>query len=1463
MPSLSILKTTTRAALLSTTALVAVSSAGLMASATSAYAADIMVSATENSTQILSTGDNLTINGSGEITAANPGIAVVDLADFIDIQSTGVTAEIDATGVGIQILGTASDLTGGITIASGAIITATTIGGGSDDGTGIAVQSSADISGGVNNSGTITGYDYGIRIDSNASISGGLTNSGKIFGNSAAIVVLNSGDVAGIINTGLIGVSSSGLSHAVMGIHISGSSSTLSGNIDNSGTLIGTNFGVLVSSGATVVGNIVNNVGGMIGLTAVGGTVVANSVGISITGNADITGNITNSGTIFGGSTGLEVGGNSDITTNITNNSGGLIGVTDSGAAASYAGVNIHSGSDVTGSITNAGTIFGAQYGIDVTGTLSVVITNTGLVGVTSSSARATNAGIRIRVGTNLSSGIFNSGTIFGGVLGIDIIAGASIGSNITNTGLIGVTASGAIASSEGIRLHSGASLSGSIINSGTIVGAQYGVRVHQGSDIGGISNTGLIGVTASGVAAIGTGILFSGAPSLTSGITNTGTIFGDQFAIRAVSGTSIGTLTNNTGGQIGITASGATATVGIHLANGGSVTMLTNNSGVIAGQDAAIQVAGGGNITVGIANIGGGSILGQVYGIEIATGASFYGNISNSGLIEGHANSAIYMGDAYMNGSIINDDRIEGGTIGIHLDDGTLDGSITNSGRIEGGDEGIRLEVNARILGGIVNNSGGVIEGYTYGIRIDASSQVAGSIVNAGQILTDTASGTGILVTNNSTVGSITNSGTIQGGTESSGYGIYVSTGSSVTSITNSGTIRGDTAAIQFGNADSTLTLQTGSLLRGNVDGGTGINDTLVLGGQGVETSTFTNFESLTVSAGASQTWALGATASFDTVTVNSGTLDIRGAFTVTTSATVAGGTLSVASSGSLLVPIIAATGGSLDIAGTVTVSGGGGTTVGGTLNVSNSGVLTTTSLNVTGDMDVAGSVTVTDDLNVGGALGVASGGILLAQDDLNVTGDLDVAGSLHVSGATTVGGIINISSGASLTIDEELETEDFDVDGTISAADVVVSGTLSGSGTITGDVTVHGILSPGNSPGTLVVVGTFTQVGNSTYLVEHDAGVTDKVEVTGAALIDTNVGVNVSVGAGTDGFVDDILTATLGITGTYDEITGLDDNMLAMIVYPDANTVTLLVAKTDALVATVGTVSDAGFVFLDNLQEGARRDGRVWATGYIYKAENEGQGTSGADYDQEVFGFNAGVDVISQSNLKVGVAIGYLDGDIDIGSATSEAENEGIFGAAYLNYMHDNFYLEGALMVGQQSIDTTRTLSAGTATGSTNATSYGANLEAGFELAAFGGRLSPFVKVGAHSASIDGYAETGAAGAIVVGAVDTEQMRVGGGFRYAVDLGSKDGIQVTPSLKLGLTREWHDGDNSTDIGFVGYTGSTTASLDFQNQTTIDLGLSFDVKLSEAVTAFIGWDAALGDETTRNTGTIGLSVNW
>lgn len=1760
LPSLSILKSSTRAALFGTTALVA--------SASGAQAVDYIVNTAETSTFILGLGtaDTLTINGSGEITTVSPGVAVIDLADSITIESTGVTAEIDADAVGIEVQGVGADLTGGISIASGAIVTATNTG--STAGTGILVHTGADISGGVNNSGAITGYDYGILVDSSASISGGLTNSGTVFGEQTAVLISNgatsSQTLGGIVNTGTIGINAAGTDTADYAIKVSGINSDISGLIDNdgiinanttaivvssgdisggidnsgvigangttaaatatadygiyvsnsgdisggivnSGTIVGdtnaidvatgsisggitnsgnilggaadaaiaisagtigstasvgianqtagvisgnsaikitsgsivygiTNSGAIFGTGGTKTaisanssqfnGGITNNSGGIIGANALGAVATSDAIGIGFV-NTDSTDGITNTGVITGTDQGIALLSSSDLTGAITNNALGIIGTyagITSGTVSATTGILIDGSSSVAGGVINSGSIVGTATGISLSGagssvgtaattssmavmgilnnaggviaggstgvsvdgatvlggisnsgdivgntigiyldntatvasinnglttgriagdttairiaggsTITGVLSNAGVIGIdadatgptvgtgtaarglfvtgsasditggvnNSGTIKGTNAAIEVQSSAAISGGITNSsligdltnstdgihvnggtvgstsGTgisntstgviagsnagilvtgsgevrggisnassaaINGGAIGINV-SSASVTGGVDNDGLLsggttGLNVSGTTSTISGVVDNSGtisgsaaainvsgtsAALLGGIVNSGTIYGTASAIIVAGGGDIAGITNSGLLGATTGGAYANTAAILVTGSSSDISGaITNTGTIRSDANAISLIaSGSITGGIANNSGGTIqgdggdGISiavGSVVGSTAGTGISNGGTIRGTANaididgsvlggigNTGTILSTGGeAIAVSGvSASVTGGIVN-GASSVISatsSAAGILIESGASVTGGISNSGYIYGDNDRGIHVDSASLAGNITNaaSATISGGSTGIRLNASTLTGSIVNTGAIDGSNgAGISLANTATITGTITNNSGGIIEGPNYGILIESGSSVTGGISNAvsATIRGSSSSATGILVSNTSTVSSITNSGTIEGGS-STGYGIFASTGSTVSAVTNAGTIEGADGSVQFGTADSTLTLQTGSNLIGEADGGTGTNDTLVLTGAGSENEVFTDFEHLTVSASASGTWALSGNSNFDDLTVNTGTLDIQGTVNATT-ATVAGGTLSVSSTGVLSVDSVAATSGDLDVVGALTATST--VTVGGTLNVSNTGTLTAATV-------------------------VASG--------------------------------------------------DADVEGLIVATTMTVAGTLSGSGTISGGLTVSGILSPGNSPGQLNVVGSFAEANSSSYLVEHLPGATpetDIVVVTGTATIGTDVDVNVSVGAGTDGFEDDILTATGGITGTYDDVTGLDDNVVGLIAYPDANTATLLVAKTDALVATVGTVSDAGFIFLDNLQEGARRDGRVWASAYIYNAENEGLGTNGADYDQDAFGFNAGVDVISEPDLKVGVALGYIDGDVDIDSSTSEAENDGIFGAAYLNYMNDNFYLDGAVMVGQQSVDTTRTLTAGTATASTDATSYGANLEAGLELEALGGRLSPFVKVGIHSASLDGYSEAGAAGAMTVASVDTQQMRVGGGFRYAVDLGSEDGIQVTPAIKVGMTQEWQDTDSSADIGFVGYTGSTTASLDFEDQTTIDLGLSFDVKLSEAVSAFVGWDAALGDETSRNTGTIGLSVNW
>jgi fibronectin-binding autotransporter adhesin len=170
------------------------------------------------------------------------------------------------------------------------------------------------------------------------------------------------------------------------------------------------------------------------------------------------------------------------------------------------------------------------------------------------------------------------------------------------------------------------------------------------------------------------------------------------------------------------------------------------------------------------------------------------------------------------------------------------------------------------------------------------------------------------------------------------------------------------------------------------------------------------------------------------------------------------------------------------------------GGTTIsGGTLQLGNGGQAgslgagpvtnnSTLVFNHSGSLTVANNITGTGLINHIGTGTTSLTGIHSAGGGTNVTG-----GTLAVNGSLT------------------------------SNVVVTAPGTLHGSGTITGNVSGNGTFSPGNSPGTMVIVGDFTPAGTVNFEVNSPwttAGtefdryvVTGAVDLSGATLTFTNV--------------------------------------------------------------------------------------------------------------------------------------------------------------------------------------------------------------------------------------------------------------------------------------------------------------------------------------------------------------------
>ncbi|WP_246563236.1 autotransporter outer membrane beta-barrel domain-containing protein [Bradyrhizobium liaoningense] len=554
------------------------------------------------------------------------------------------------------------------------------------------------------------------------------------------------------------------------------------------------------------------------------------------------------------------------------------------------------------------------------------------------------------------------------------------------------------------------------------------------------------------------------------------------------------GTAGYGTGNQTGIViavGSGASvtgsATSGINVgsatvSNSGSITGATN--GIFSQNDINVTNNAGASIT-GTASSGVGSNNGSV-------------TLVNSGTITANGNIGVF---AFVNATVTNN---AGGTItgDLGINSGySAAANVTNSGNILGASYGVIAYGTATVS----NKASGLISGGISGV---VANQVL-NVTNAGTIAGTNygLDATGNVDVTNSATGAIT--GALDG--------VHTNTGS--IAITNFGTISSAAGSAAYANANLTIANGAGGSLSGGVVANAGFANVTNLGTiAGLNNVAIFAFTDVNVTNGVGgQISSLINNAIYSNHGVatiaNSGTISAGGsayAIRAETSAVVAnyagaqisGGDTGVrASAGSVSVinygvisgltgnGIYAGTGGSTVFnAGTIS----GGTDAiqfagsGNVLTIAPGSVITGNVLGGGSDtFQLGGSGAATFDVS---ALGVAAqyrGFSTFSKVDDSIwtlTGAGSFAGDIHVNGGALI------------------------VNGNIASANNLVvnaGGTLGGSGTVGSTVVNGGILSPGNSIGTIAVQGSLVFTVASTYLVQVSSSASDLTNVTGAATL------------------------------------------------------------------------------------------------------------------------------------------------------------------------------------------------------------------------------------------------------------------------------------------------------------------------------------------------------------------------
>lgn len=196
--------------------------------------------------------------------------------------------------------------------------------------------------------------------------------------------------------------------------------------------------------------------------------------------------------------------------------------------------------------------------------------------------------------------------------------------------------------------------------------------------------------------------------------------------------------------------------------------------------------------------------------------------------------------------------------------------------------------------------------------------------------------------------------------------------------------------------------------------------------------------------------------------------------------------------------------------LAGTNTYTGGT-TVLDGTLQIGDGG----TAGSITGDIANSGTVTFnrSDAASFGG---VVSGTGTLRQSGSGIT---------TLTGASTYTGATFVDAG-SLVVNGSITSS--------SGVTVAAGGSIGGSGSVP-SLTVNGLLSPGNSPGTLTVDGNLTLGPAATYVAEIQGASADRVDVGGTASLAGTLRLMPLGGAYLFGTPYTLLSAAGGRSGTF----------------------------------------------------------------------------------------------------------------------------------------------------------------------------------------------------------------------------------------------------------------------------------------------------------------------------------------
>jgi autotransporter-associated beta strand protein len=1037
-------------------------------------------------------------------------------------------------------------------------------------------------------------------------------------------------------------------------------------------------------------------------------------------------------------------------------------------------------------------------------------------------------------------------------------VGGITLNNNLTGSGLVRKTASnlvelygdnrgftGTIQVQDGVLFaNNGNALGSGIlqIDSGTSV--QLGA-VNDSTVAADLAGSGLFEKLGGGLVTMtGDGSQFTGGIAVTGGILE---IEGSQNIGNSstVSIGSAGALQLNTAGstQLFNSLSGA----GALIKTGTGTVFLTGNNTHSGGTDiqqGAIRVSD-------LAALGTGPVsvqFGAALDLSISGSATYNGAISGAGILRKSDTGDLTLISNTLTGGL----DIVGGRVIVGTTAALGSGPVTTAA-----DTQLVFTNSTTELSNTLISGAGTVTMAGTGLLVmnNANSYTGGTIINSGRVGLNDGMGLGtgsIIVFQNAILGI----GGVAVANNISGAGQVIKTGSNTADLTGNNSYSGGTD-IQQGalrvNSPAALgtggvTMASGAFLQLNYNSATNAALNNILSGAGFLVKDGTG----TIIVNASNSFTGGTIINGGRLGLNFGDALGTGMVVINAGASLALGDLTYANATSGAGQIVKTSAGVTTLTGTNTHSGGVDIQ-NGIVDVTGNGALGTGTVSIANGANLrytnATAATFTNALSGMGTFNKLGAGQLTFANNFTLGALSLQAGRTRINSVATTN--VTVGTGA----------------------------TLDGTGRIIGSLTNNGTVAPGNSIGTLTVQGNYTHNANSVLEIEFDgAGNIDLLDVTGNAMLNGGTLRFVSIG-GVEGNGGTFLRTGGTLTGTFATVETVGAQLpLAVIYQPNAGIMapSVLTARPSTFNAQSLAAADTTLGFVETLGFADGRHGygnRIWFDGFGARGSRSASGTT-LSYDHDSHGFAGGANFAVGGDVTLGVAVGWSDGDIALGSGGGGGEQSSLLGAIHARYVSEGVTIGGGVAYGQVDQDTLRNVSFN---------GFSASVEGATEsdmLAVFGGVALPLGRAGtwmfdtsARAAYVrqsqDGYTESGASPLrLTLDTIDTSTFEGEALLSARTSLWDRNnGGEESPeglvlSVDLGARYLAALGSREIPVTFAASSAGITLLGDTRDavQGVAGIGLAYTTR--EVMTVGIGYRAEIG-RTDRHSVNVGLSFRF